>query len=297
MTRLRQLMLEELQRRNYSKATARIYVRSVKEFAEFFGRSPARLGPEHIRQYQVYLLKNRKLSPNTVAQRAAALRFLYVKTLRRRYLPEHIPYPKIPLKLPTVLSKEEVQRMIECTTNLMHRAMLLTLYSAGLRRSELCRLKVEDVDSQRMMIRIRNGKGGRDREVPLSGKLLEVLREYWRWKKPMEYLFPSDQQKRVGQPVTDKVIWWLCRKATREAGIKKRVSPHTLRHSYATHMLEAGADLRTIQVLLGHQDVQDTVVYLHLSNRHLTAVANPLDRMDVDALAHVSRSRRQLKKR
>lgn len=297
MTRLRQLMLEELQRRNYSKATARIYVRSVKEFAEFFGRSPARLGPEHIRQYQVHLLKNRKLSPNTVAQRAAALRFLYVKTLRRRYLPEHIPYPKIPLKLPTVLSKEEVQRMIECTTNLMHRAMLLTLYSAGLRRSELCRLKVEDVDSQRMMIRIRNGKGGRDREVPLSGKLLEVLREYWRWKKPMEYLFPSDQQKRVGQPVTDKVIWWLCRKATREAGIKKRVSPHTLRHSYATHMLEAGADLRTIQVLLGHQDVQDTVVYLHLSNRHLTAVANPLDHMDVDALAHVSRSRRQLKKR
>jgi site-specific recombinase XerD len=290
-------MLEELQRRNYSKATARIYVRSVKEFAEFFGRSPARLGPEHIRQYQVHLLKNRKLSPNTVAQRAAALRFLYVKTLRRRYLPEHIPYPKIPLKLPTVLSKEEVQRMIECTTNLMHRAMLLTLYSAGLRRSELCRLKVEDVDSQRMMIRIRNGKGGRDREVPLSGKLLEVLREYWRWKKPMEYLFPSDQQKRVGQPVTDKVIWWLCRKATREAGIKKRVSPHTLRHSYATHMLEAGADLRTIQVLLGHQDVQDTVVYLHLSNRHLTAVANPLDHMDVDALAHVSRSRRQLKKR
>jgi integrase/recombinase XerD len=297
VTRLRQLMLEELQRRNYSKATARIYVRSVKEFAEFFGRSPARLGPEHIRQYQVHLLKNRKLSPNTVAQRAAALRFLYVKTLRRRYLPEHIPYPKIPLKLPTVLSKEEVQRMIECTTNLMHRAMLLTLYSAGLRRSELCRLKVEDVDSQRMMIRIRNGKGGRDREVPLSGKLLEVLREYWRWKKPMEYLFPSDQQKRVGQPVTDKVIWWLCRKATREAGIKKRVSPHTLRHSYATHMLEAGADLRTIQVLLGHQDVQDTVVYLHLSNRHLTAVANPLDHMDVDALAHVSRSRRQLKKR
>lgn len=297
MTQLRQLMLEELQRRNYSKATVRIYVRSVKEFAEFFGRSPARLGPEHIRQYQVHLLKNRKLSPNTVAQRAAALRFLYVKTLRRRYLPEHIPYPKIPQKLPTVLSEEEVQRMIECTTNLMHRAMLLTLYSAGLRRSELCRLKVEDVDSQRMMIHIRNGKGGRDREVPLSGKLLEVLREYWRWKKPMEYLFPSDQRKRVGQPVTEKVIWWLCRKATREAGIKKRVSPHTLRHSYATHMLEAGADLRTIQVLLGHQDVQDTVVYLHLSNRHLTAVPNPLDRMDVDALAHVSHSRRQLKKR
>jgi integrase/recombinase XerD len=233
VTQLRQLMLEELQRRNYSKATARIYIRSVKDFAEFFGRSPAKLGPEHVRQYQVHLLKERKLSPKTVAQRAAALRFLYVKTLRRRYLPEHIPYPKIPYELPTVLSESEVQRMLECSMNLMHRAMLLTLYSAGLRRSELCRLKTEDIDSQRMMIRIRHGKGGRDREVPLSSKLLSVLREYWRWKKPQDYLLPSDYRRRAHQPVSDKVIWWLCKKIAREAGIKKRVSPHTLRHASA----------------------------------------------------------------
>jgi integrase/recombinase XerD len=297
VTHLRQLMLDELQRRNYSKATARIYIRSVKEFAELFGRSPAKLGPEHVRQYQVHLLKDRKLSPETVAQRAAALRFFYVKTLRRRYLPEHIPYPKIPQKLPTVLSEAEVQQMFECTMNLQHRAMLLTLYSAGLRRSELCQLKLEDIDSQRMMIRIRHGKGGRDREVPLSNKLLDVLREYWRWKRPKTYLFPSDHKKRIGQPVSDKVIWWLCKKAAREAGIRKKVSPHTMRHSYATHMLEAGADLRTIQVLLGHKKLEDTIIYLHLSKRHLTAVANPLDRMEVDAMADVFRARRQLKKR
>ena len=186
--------------------------------------------------------------------------------------------------------------MLECTMNLMHRAMLLTLYSTGLRRAELTQLKVEDIDSKRMMIRVRKGKGSHDRDVPLSSKLLEVLREYWRWKKPTTYLFPSDYQKRVGQPVSDKVIWWLCKKAAREAGIHKRVSPHTLRHSYATHMLEAGADLRTIQVLLGHKKLEDTAIYLHLSKRHLTAVANPLDRMEVDTLADVFRARRQLKK-
>jgi integrase/recombinase XerD len=296
VTHLRKLMLEELQRRNYSKATARIYIRSVKDFAEFFGRSPAQLGPEHVRRYQVHLLKDRKLSPKTLKQRAAALRFLYVKTLRRRYLPEHIPYPKLPRELPTVLSQDEVQRMLECSMNLMHRAMLLMLYSTGLRRAELTQLKVEDIDSKRMMIRVRQGKGRHDRDVPLSDKLLAVLREYWRWKKPKTYLFPSDYEKRLGQPVSDKVIWWLCKKAAREAGIKKRVSLHTLRHSYATHMLEAGADLRTIQVLLGHKKLEDTAIYLHLSKRHLTTVANPLDRMEVDAMADVFRARRQLKK-
>ncbi len=295
MTHLRKQMLEELQRRNYSESTARIYVRAVKELAEYFGRSPEKLGREQIREYQVHLAK-RKLAPETVAQRAAALRFFFVKTLRRPYLPEHIPFPKIPRRLPTVLSQEEVQRMLECSMNLMHRAMLLTLYSAGLRRAELTRLKVEDIDSKRMMIRVRQGKGSHDRDVPLSGKLLEVLREYWRWKKPKTYLFPSDYETRAGQPVSDKVIWWLCKKAARQAGIRKRVSPHTLRHSYATHMLEAGADLRTIQVLLGHKRLEDTAVYLHLSKRHLTAVANPLDRMEVDALADVFRARRQRKK-
>ena len=295
MTHLRKLMLEELQRRNYSKSTARIYVRTVKELAEYFACSPAKLGPEQIRQYQVHLAR-KKLAPRTIEQRAAALRFFFVKTLRRPYLPEHIPFPKTPRRLPTVLSQEEVQRMLECTMNLMHRAMLLTLYSAGLRRAELTRLRVEDIDSKCMMIHVRQGKGGHDRDVPLSDKLLEVLREYWRWKKPTTYLFPSDYQKRAGQPVSDKVIWWLCKKAAREAGIRKRVSPHTLRHSYATHMLEAGADLRTIQVLLGHKRLEDTAIYLHLSKRHLTAVANPLDRMEMDTLADVFRARRQLKK-
>jgi integrase/recombinase XerD len=296
VTHLRKLLLEELQRRNYSKNTARIYVHAVKELAEYFGCSPQKLGPDQIRAYQVHLAAEKKLAPETVAQRAAALRFFFVKTLGRPYLPEQIPFPKVPRRLPTVLSQEEVQRMLECTMNLMHRAMLLTLYSTGLRRAELTQLKVEDIDSKRMMIRVRKGKGSHDRDVPLSSKLLEVLRVYWRWKKPTTYLFPSDYQKRAGQPVSDKVIWWLCKKAAREAGIHKRVSPHTLRHSYATHMLEAGADLRTIQVLLGHKKLEDTAIYLHLSKRHLTAVANPLDRMEVDTLADVFRARRQLKK-
>jgi integrase/recombinase XerD len=295
VTQLRKLMLEELQRLNYSERTAKIYIRTVKELAEYFACSPAKLGPEQIRQYQVHLAK-KKLAPRTVKQRAAALRFFFVKILRRSYLPENIPYPKVPRSLPTVLSQEEVQRMLECSMNLMHRAMLLTLYSTGLRRTELTQLKVEDIDSQRMMIRIRKGKGSHDRDLPLSSKLLEVLREYWRWKRPTTYLFPSDYQERTGQPVSDKVIWWLCKKAAREAGIRKRVSPHTLRHSYATHMLEAGADLRTIQVLLGHKRLEHTAVYLHLSKRHLTSVANPLDRMEVDTLADVFRARRQLKK-
>ena len=197
MTNLRKMMLEELQRRNYSERTARIYVRTVKELAEYFGCSPAKLGPEQIRQYQVHLAK-KKLAAKTIQQRAAALRFFFVKTLRRPYLPEHIPFPKIPRRLPPVLSQEEVQRMLECSMNLMHRAMLLTLYSTGLRRTELTQLKVEDIDSKCMMIHVRQGKGGHDRDVPLSGKLLEVLREYWRWKKPRTYLFPSDYEKRAG---------------------------------------------------------------------------------------------------
>ncbi len=175
--------------------------------------------------------------------------------------------------------------MIECTPNLMHRAMLMTLYSAGLRRSELTRLQVQDIDSQRILIHVHQGKGGRDRDVPLSTKLLEILKEYWLWRKPKTYL-----------PVSDKVVWWLCRQAARAAGIKKDVHPHTLRHSYATHLLEAGAELVTIQTLLGHRDLRHTIIYLHLSTRYLSAVQNPLDGLSVDPLADVSRARKNFKK-
>lgn len=266
MTHLRKMMLEELQRRNYSPSTVHNYIYAVEDFARYFGRSPYRLGPDHIRQYQAHLFRDRKLAANTIQVRTAALRFLFVKTLKRPYLHEQIPFPKRPRTLPTVLSPEEVERLIASAKNLMHRAMLMTLYATGLRRSELCQLKVADIDSQRMVIRVRQGKGGRDRDVLLSAKLLETLREYWRWMKPRTYLFPGLVKGwRADVPITPKVVWDAVVEARIRAGIQKHVTPHTLRHSFATNMLEAGADLRSIQMLLGHADLADTAIYLHLS--------------------------------
>lgn len=297
MTQLRQLMLDELQRRNYSPNTIRTYVHAIEDFARYFGRSPYRLGPEHIRQYQVHLFRDRKLSAGTVEGRTAALRFLFVKTLKRPYLHDQIPFPKRQRPLPTVLSQEEVARLIGSAQSLMHRAMLMTLYGTGVRRAELCQLKVADVDSKRMVIRVRNGKGGRDRDVLLSDKLLETLREYWRWMKPKAYLFPGTVKNwRADVPITTKVVWTAVNEARKRAGIEKRISPHTLRHSFATHMLEAGADLRTIQVLLGHAELADTAVYLHLSRRHLQAVASPIESITVSSPDEVKRSRKLIKR-
>ena len=294
MTRLRKMMLEELQRRNYAQTTVEAYTHALREFAQYFHRPPDQLGPEHIRQFQLYLLRDRKLAANTVKQRVAAVRFFFVRTLKRRYLREDIPYPKAPRRLPVVLSQEEVTRLIDAASNLSHRAMLMTLYSTGLRRAEMVRLKVSDIDSQRMVMHVHQGKGSKDRDVPLSPKLLETLREYWRWRKPRTYLFPggaANHGKDV--PLTPKAVWLACRKAAVQAEIQKPISPHTLRHSYATHLLEAGADLRTIQLLLGHADIKHTTVYLHLSQRHLHAVANPLDALAVSDPAHTRRSRRK----
>ncbi|MDQ2832389.1 MAG: tyrosine-type recombinase/integrase [Acidobacteriota bacterium] len=297
MTHLRQLMLDELQRRNYSPATVRSYIHAVEEFAAYFHRSPEQLGPEHIRDYQVHLFRDRKLSPRTIEGQAAALRFLFVKTLGRPYLPDAIPFPKHHRRLPTVLSQEEVSRLIDSAGNLMHRAMAMTLYATGVRRAELCRLKVADIDSERMVLHIQQGKGGRDRDVPLSPRLLETLREYWRWMKPKTYLFPGMENNwRADVPVTDKVAWIAVTQAAKAAGITKRVSPHTLRHSYATHLLEAGADLRTIQLLLGHAKLADTTVYLHLSRRHLQAVASPLEAIQMSKTNETKHSRRRVQR-
>jgi integrase/recombinase XerD len=297
VTHLRKMMLDELQRRNYAQNTVRTYISAVEEFAAYFRKRPDHLGPEHIRAYQVHLFRDRKLSPGTVEQRGAALRFFFVKTLRRPYLPDHIPFPKRPRRLPTVLSQDEVARLIDSASNLMHRTILMTLYSTGLRRAELCALKVVDIDSERMVIHVRQGKGGRDRDVLLSPKLLETLREYWRWMKPRTYLFPGMVNNwRADVPINHKVVWVAVKEAAQRAGIAKRVSPHTLRHSFATHMLEAGADLRTIQVLLGHAKLADTTVYLHLSRRHLQAVSSPLEAVDVTKPDQVKRSRKRVKK-
>jgi site-specific recombinase XerD len=289
-------MLEELQRRNYSPTTIRYYLRVVENFARYFGKRPDRLSQEHIREYQVYLLQERKLEASTVGLHTAALRFFFVRTLRRPYRQLDLPYPKRPKRLPTILSQDEVARLIACANNLLDYAMLMTLYATGVRRAELCRLKVEDIDSERMIVHIRHGKGNRDRDVPLTPKLLRTLREYWRWMKPKTYLFPGMINSwRADKPLTPKCIWTAVQDAAKRAGIKKRVSPHTLRHSWATHLLENGTDLRTIQMLMGHADLRATSIYLHLSRRHLQAVTNPVEALPVSKLDSVKRSRRRIR--
>ena len=297
MTHLRQVMLEELQRRNYAKTTVDAYIHAVEQFAKHFKRSPDRLTPDHLRTYQAYLLRERKLGPRTVRLHVAARRFFFVKTLRRRYLLDDTPYPKVPRRLPTILTLEDVRRLIESARTLTERTMLMVLYSTGLRNAEMRHLQVRDIDSTAMLIHIQHGKGGRDRYVPLSATLLATLREHWKWMKPTTWLFPGTIHNwRADKPITPKVVWDACRTAAERAGIEKRVSAHTLRHSYATHLLEGGADLRTIQLLLGHVKLEHTVLYLHLSRRHLQAIANPLDAMAIPGPDTARRSRR-LRKR
>ena len=296
MTRLRKMMLEELQRRNYSAITTRNYPRVVTEFAKYFGKPPDRLGLNELRTYQVYLLRERKLTPGSVVNQVAALRFFFVKTLKRHQFRDFLPYPQDRRRLPTVLSREEVSRLINAAGNLFRRTLLMTLYGTGMRRSELARLKVGDIDSQRMIIRVVAGKGGKDRDLPLSSALLETLREYWQWRKPKLYMFPTRTRGRtLDQPISDKTVWIACSEAARQAGIKKRITPHTLCHSWATHLLEAGTDLRTIQVLLGHGDLETTAQYLHLSQRHLQTVVNPLDGLSLASTQNISRSLRRKK--
>jgi len=280
MTRLRQMMLDELERRNYSQTTRRAYLLGVEQFAKHFHRSPDKLKLTDIRDYQAYLFRARKLQPATVTVRLAALRFLFVAVLKRPWTTAETPYPKRPDKLPIVLSQDEVARLIDAALTPLHRAVLMTLYATGLRRAELTRLKVTDIDTERMVIHVLGGKGRKDRDVMLSPKLLEELRQYWRGlkHKPHTWLFPGGRwHGRIEQPMSDKVVWYACEQAAQRAGIEKSVHPHTLRHSFATHLLEAGVDLRTIQLLMGHSDLKATTVYLHLSHRHLQATASPLD--------------------
>jgi len=283
VTHLRKMMLEELQRRNYSQHTTRYYLRTVEDFARRFNRPPDRLGPRHIREYQAELFKKRKLSPGTVTQRLAALRFFYVKTLKKTWSIAETPYPKKGFHLPAILSREEVARLIDAALTPYHRALLLTLYATGVRRAELTHLKVSDIDSKRMVIHVQGGKGRKDRDVMLSPKLLEALREHWRGlpRKPSVWLFPGNRWHTGDMPINTKVVWNACQEAAQRAGLQKDVHPHTLRHCFATHLLEAGADLRTIQMLLGHRDLEETTIYLHLSERHLRATASPLDSLEL----------------
>jgi len=285
-------MLEELQRRNFAATTITTYLKAVEQFARYFKCRPDRLNHTHLRTYQVYLLRERKLMPHTVRLHVAALRFFFVKTLKRRYLLDDTPYPKAPRRLPSILSVDEVTQVIDAAASLSHRTMLMMLYSTGMRNAELRHLQVADIDSRRMLIHIRQGKGGRDRFVPLSATLLVTLRAYYRWMRPKTWLFPGTVDGwRADKPITPKVLWEACVVAARRAGLRKRCFPHLVRHSYATHLLESGADLRTIQLLLGHANVRHTVLYLHLSQRHLQAVANPLDALPVSAPDTARRTR------
>jgi site-specific recombinase XerD len=287
-------MLEELQRRNFSPTTIRSYLYAVERFARHFKCRPDRLNHTHLRSYQAHLLRTGQLQPKTVRLHVSALRFFFVKTLRRRYLLDDTPYPKAPQRLPLILSVEEMARLIDAADGLYHRTMLMVLYSTGIRSAELLQLQVADIDSRRMLIHIRQGKGGRDRFVPLSPTLLATLRVYYRWMRPQTWLFPGMVHNwRADKPITKRVLWEAVVTAATRAGFRRRVSPHLIRHSYATHLLESGADLRTIQLLLGHVNIRHTALYLHLSQKHLQAVANPLDALTILGPDTARRSRLQ----
>jgi site-specific recombinase XerD len=268
-------MFDELQLRNYADNTIERYLDAVQKFAEFFGKSPQRLGPEQVRKFLLHLVQQRKLAPSTVEIHRAALKFLYVKTLHRAWFDESIPRARKRQRLPAILSAEEVTRILDHTTNIKHWVMIATFYATGLRCNELRNLKISDIDSQRMVIHVREAKGGIPRDIALSPALLERLRVYWRRSKPKDWLFPS--KMRPQQMMERKSIRFVCHVAARRAGIDKPVTPHVFRHSFATHMLEAGADLRTIQILLGHADIQTTARYLRVSTRRLQAAPSPFD--------------------
>ena len=276
MTELRRRMLEELRLRNYASNTIAVYIRCVANFAQYFRASPDRLGPEHIRQYQLLLVQRKKISWALFNQTVCALRFFYHHVLHRDWMIEHIPYPRHEEKLPVVLSPTEVAAVFAATRNLKHRTILMTIYAGGLRVSEVTHLRVADIDSQRQVICVRQGKGRKDRQVMLSPKLLEALRIYWKSYRPKVWLFPGESPER---PISSETVRRVCRQAGEAAHLSKPISPHTLRHCFATHLLEDESDLRRIQILLGHRNLKTTARYLHVSNLAVRTTVSPLDRL------------------
>jgi integrase/recombinase XerD len=274
MTPLRRRMLEDMGIRNLAENTQLSYLQQISAYARHFGRSPEELGPEDVRTYQVHLVEVRKLSPGSVGIATSALRFLYKVTLKRDWAPEDIPMPKKPFRLPVILSREEVTRLLECVESLKHRTILTTAYAAGLRLSEATHLRITDLDSQRMVLRVEQGKARKDRYVMLSPRLLEALRSYWKVARPRTWLFPGDLPD---QPITKGAVEAACQKAHRASGLTKPITPHSLRHAFATHLLEAGTDVRTIQLLLGHRSLATTSRYLKVATSTVCATASPFD--------------------
>jgi site-specific recombinase XerD len=274
MTPLRKRLIEDLRLRNYSSGTIRAYVSHVVWLSRFYGRSPDELTEEQVRTYLVHLVQEAQISWSHYNVTVCALRFLYRTTLGRPWPIRHVPYAKRPKKLPCVLGSEEVLRLLKCVSKLGHRVLLMALYATGMRVSEGARLQAADIDSQRMVIIVRQGKGAKDRQVPLSPLLLELLREYWRITRPKLWLFPGEDETRHIHPYT---VTRACVRAAWKAGMSKRVTPHTLRHSFATHLLDTGVDLCTIQQILGHSHLRTTARYTHVSVERIQKAASPLD--------------------
>jgi site-specific recombinase XerD len=276
MTPLRQRYIEDLLLKNFSPKTIKVYVHAVAKFARHFGRSPDQLGQEDVRSYLVHMME-RGVARSTAVVVRNALRHLYTNTLGRPDCVEKLPRPKREQRLPVVLSREEVQRLFATVTNLKQKALFMVAYEAGLRLSEIINLRIEDLDGQRMVIRIRQGKGKKDRYARLTAGLLDLLRKYWKAYRSKTLLFPGATPDK---PYDLATPGQLLKKACRKAGITKRVSMHTLRHTFATHLLEAGTNLRVIQQLLGHERIQTTCVYTHISLEQLREAPSLLDPLE-----------------
>jgi integrase/recombinase XerD len=278
MTPLRRRMIDDMTIRNFSPDTIRSYVGCVARFARHFDLSPEHLGPEQVRAYLLHLHRQKNLSISYCSQCRCALRFLYRETLGRDDVLKSIVPAKQPHTLPVVLSADEVARLFAALTNLKHRAILMTAYAAGLRVSEVTRLRVQDIDSQRMIIRVL-GKGQKERHTMLSPRLLKILRAYWKALRPRNYLFPGAD---LETPICSKTVCMACSRACDKARVGKHVTTHTLRHSFATHLLEGGTDLRTIQILLGHSSIRTTARYVHVATATLAKTQSPFDRLDLN---------------
>ena len=277
---LRRRMIEDMTVRNLSPATQRSYLHAVSKLSRYFRRSPDRLDLEDVRAFQVHLVST-GISWPALNQTVCALRFFYGVTLGHGEIPERIPYAREPRKLPVVLNADEVVRFLEAVPSLKTRAALTTAYAAGLRASETVGLKVANIDSGRMVIRIEHGKGGKDRYVMLSAQLLAILRSYWRLARPRHWLFPGREETK---PIDVQVLHAACRSACAATGLSKRVTVHTLRHSFATHLLEGGTDIRIIQVLLGHANLSSTARYTQVSTGLIQRTESPLDRLTLEVV-------------
>ncbi|MCL0034458.1 site-specific integrase [Dehalococcoidia bacterium] len=274
MGRLYDEMKMDLELKNYSPKTRSCYLACVKNFALHFRQAPDRMGESEIREYLHFLIKEKRASQSAINQAYSALKFFYQTTLERDWNGLRIPRIRTGKRLPAVLSQQEIRAIFSATRNLKHKSLLMTIYSAGLRLSEAAHLKVSDVDSQRMTIRIRHGKGDKDRYSLLAECTLDILRNYWREYRPVDWLFPGNPKD---MPISSRSIQKVFEKALHEAGIKKKATVHTLCHSFATHLLEAGTDLYHIQHLLGHTTIKTTAIYLHLSRRDVARVKSPID--------------------